>query len=577
MNDERAARWLSRDPDPTTRSELSALIEAGDEAEISRRFAGRLAFGTAGLRGVVGAGPSRMNRLVIRETSAGLADYLIATIPDAAARGVVVGYDGRIDSKVFAEDTAGVLAAKGLRVYLSDQEVPTPVCAFALKDREACAAVVVTASHNPPEYNGYKVYWKNGAQIIPPHDAGIAQAIDQAAAADEVPWIDLDEALAAERVSYFGDALIGRYLDRVAALSVYTDRGNRASLAIAYTPLHGVGAKAAEAILRRVGFLAVSTVSSQREPDGHFPTVRFPNPEEPGAMDAVLALAKEHVAPLVLANDPDADRLAVAVRKADGDYRQLTGDQVGILLGLDRVEALGGEGSCVAMTVVSSQLLGVAAKARGASAEETLTGFKWIMNAGLARQAEGTRCLFGYEEALGYCVGDVVHDKDGISAAMCFAELAAELAAQGETVLSRLEAIYREFGLYVTGQRSLALDPSRDVAEPTIGDKLRARRPDEVAGRQVEAWVDLSVGKRYGDRGVETPVSLPPSDVLIYHLADGARIVVRPSGTEPKIKCYYELRVVMADDEAFAAAEARAAMLLTSLIATHQEELADLG
>lgn len=573
-------RWLARDPDPKTRAELQALVTAGDSAELEQRFSGRLEFGTAGLRGVVGAGPQRMNRLVIRETSAGLADYLLAQQPDAAKRGVVLGYDGRTDSQVFAEDAASVLAARGLKVYLADQKVPTPVCAFALKHFSAIAAVVVTASHNPPEYNGYKVYWENGAQIVPPHDGGIAAAIEKAAAADEIQGVDLAAALADGRVEHFGDVLIATYLAEVAELSVHATRGNRDKLVIAYTPLHGVGARCTEAVLKTAGFAQVHTVASQREPDGAFPTVRFPNPEEPGAMDATLALASEVGAKLVLANDPDADRLAVAVPTAAGGYRQLSGDQVGVLLGLDRVDAAraaGIEDGFVVATVVSSQLLGVAARAQGVDAEETLTGFKWIMNRALERQAAGEgRCLFGYEEALGYCVGTLVHDKDGISAALCFAELAAELDAKGETVLGRLEAIYRQHGLYVTRQKSLALDPHRDPAEQSLGDKLRAAKPKAVAGRDVRSLTDLRVGRRYLANGSEESVKLPSSDVLTFHLDGGARVIVRPSGTEPKVKCYYELCVQMGADESFAAAETRAAGLLDELVDAHQAELAAL-
>lgn len=567
--DERVKRWIERDPEPVTRDELTSLAEAGRQDELDQRFAGRLAFGTAGLRGVVGAGPMRMNRLVVRETSAGLASYLLEQLEGAAERGVVVGYDGRTDSEVFARDTACVLAASGLRVYLADQKVPTPVCAFALRDRGACAAVVVTASHNPPEYNGYKVYWENGAQIIPPHDRGIAEAID-AAATRELPWADLEGAIEAGQIERFGDALVARYLDRVAALSVHADKGNRASFAIAYTPLHGVGARCTETILAKAGFAKVATVAEQREPDGSFPTVRFPNPEEPGAMDAVVALGESVGAPLVLANDPDADRLAVAVR-TDAGYRALTGDQIGVLLGYDRLRSLGDGPRCVVTTIVSSQLLGVVARAAGAEFEQTLTGFKWIMNVGLAREAEGVRCLFGYEEALGYCIGDVVADKDGISAAMCFAELAADLDAEGSSVMALLERIYREHGLYVTRQKSLAIDPDQDV---TIGDRLRQQRPRFVAGRAVEALVDLGEGKRHEADGSESEVGLPASDVLVFYLDGGARVIVRPSGTEPKVKCYYELRIDVGDDEAFAAAEERAEKELVALIEAHQAELA---
>jgi phosphomannomutase len=418
--DERIERWLSRDPDPTTRAELIALAESGDTEEIARRFAARLAFGTAGLRGVVGAGPMRMNRLVVRETSAGLGGYLIDTLENAKKRGVVVGYDARPDSRAFAEDCASVLTGCGIRVYLADTCLATPACAFALRALGACCAVVVTASHNPPEYNGYKVYWENGAQIIPPHDSGIAAAIDEAAR-NQIPWCEAAEAETTGLLEHFGQPLIERYLAGVLRISHRGPRPGRDDVVVAYTPLHGVGAALTETVLKRSGF-TVHTVAEQREPDGRFPTVRFPNPEEPGAMDAVIALARQQDADVAIANDPDADRLAGAIRVAKGDYRMLSGDQMGVLLGLDRLSAdREPQTALLANTVVSSQLLRIAAEAKGAKTCETLTGFKWIVNAGLAEaERKGLRFIFGYEEALGYTIGSLVRDKDGISAALCF-------------------------------------------------------------------------------------------------------------------------------------------------------------
>ncbi|MBI3179017.1 MAG: phospho-sugar mutase, partial [Deltaproteobacteria bacterium] len=497
--------------------------------------------------------------------------YLLAQVPDAAIRGVIIGFDGRRNSRVFAEDAATVLAAMGVRVWLTDRETPTPVCAFAVTSLGTAAGVVITASHNPPEYNGYKVYWQNGAQIIPPHDQGIAAAINTAAQC-ELPWCDLAAAKRGGNVRLVGDDLVESYLQGVAALSRGRAKAERAGLAIAYTPLHGVGARVAEQALRRAGFTAVFTVVAQREPDPRFPSVRFPNPEEPGAMDMVLTLAREQRAALACANDPDADRLAVAVRTPAGDYRQLTGDQVGALLA-HVLLASAPPRSAVATTVVSSRLLSVMARSRGVGYFETLTGFKWIANAALARQAKGERFLFGYEEALGYTIGDLVRDKDGISALVLFAELAADCAAQGETVLDRLEAIYREHGLYLTAQESLALAAHR--RGPTIGERLRARPPESVGGRAVLGWTDLVAGRRV-HAGRTEPVDLPPSDVLIYELDGGARVVVRPSGTEPKLKCYYEVRETLAARESFAAGETRARVQLLSLMQAHQREIAAL-
>ncbi len=568
--DPRVAAWLRRDPDPFTRAELKRLVDAGDTAGVERAFAGRLEFGTAGLRGVLGPGPARMNRLVVRETTAGLARHLVATVDRAAERGVVIGYDGRVLSRELAHDTACVLAACGIRARLFDRMLPTPICAFAVRELEAAAGVMVTASHNPPEYNGYKVYWENGAQIIPPHDTGIAAEIDRAAR-EEIPWRELDDARTAGLVEMLGPEILARYLAGVASLSIHPRSPARARLRIAYTPLHGVGAVVAEAALAAAGFGEVRTVASQREPDGRFPTVRFPNPEEPGAMDAVLALGEDMRADLAMANDPDADRLAVAVRRPEGGFRVLTGNEVGVLLGWDRIAQATPRG-LVVTTIVSSRQLGALARARGVGYAETLTGFKWIANEGLRREAQGERFVFGYEEALGYTVGGLVRDKDGVSALVCFAEMAASLAARGETVLDLLETLAREVGLYVTAQRSLALAPGA----PRPGDVLRKSPPAAIAGRRVERSVDVLAGTARTAGGRTEQIALPSSDVLVYELAGDARVVVRPSGTEPKLKCYYELRETVGAAEAMGAAEARARAGLDALVREHQAELTAL-
>jgi phosphomannomutase len=557
--------WLERDPDPDTRHEVEQLVASGDREELEERFSHRLAFGTAGLRGVIGAGPSRMNRLVVRETTAGLAVYLLQQIPDAAERGVVVGFDARRDSRVFARDAAGVLSARGIRVHLTDREQPTPICSFAVKALGAAAGIVVTASHNPPEYNGYKVYWENGAQIIPPHDAGIAAEIEKAAQ-EPVPWKEPD-------VHLIKEDIVEHYLEGVRGLSIHQPDPLRTDFTIAYTSLHGVGTNVALKALAQAGFRDFHTVASQCEPDGRFPTVHFPNPEEPGVMDAVLALAKDVSAELAFANDPDADRLAVAVRKPDGSYRMLTGDQLGVLLAADILE-LATDPITVATTIVSSRMLGIMAAEKGVDYVETLTGFKWIVNQALERERKGFRFAFGYEEALGYTVGSLVPDKDGVSAMVAFAEMAVACRRKGMTVLDRLEGLYRRYGLFMTAQRSLALDPS--ATGPSLGDKLRLSPPEIIAGRKVESVLDVERGeRRFGDGRTE-PSPFPPSDVLVYELSGKARVVVRPSGTEPKIKCYYEIREDLTAEESFDAAEGRARTALQEIIEMHQKELAAL-
>lgn len=558
---ERAKAWLAEDPDAETRAELSALIEASGDAggdELEARFGGRLQFGTAGIRGVLGAGPMRMNRVVVRRVSAGLADYLINTVDGARERGIVVAYDGRRNSEVFADDAARVFRGKGFRVFLGDIVLPTPVCAFAVLDRRAAAGIMVTASHNPPEYNGYKVYWKNGAQIIPPHDLGISAAIDRVGRTDELAMPD-------HEADMIGGELQWRYLDGVRNLAVHPDAAARAKLTIAYTPLHGVGAICVEAALADAGFDDVHTEPSQREPDGAFPTVPFPNPEEDGAMDRVLALAAEKHADLVLANDPDADRLAVAI--PDGDaYRMLSGDQIGVLLAdYLLTEGTGdrrGDRRLVATTIVSSQLLGKMAEQVGVDYRETLTGFKWIANAAIDH---GGTMVVGYEEALGYSVGDLVRDKDGVSAAVTFAEMTAWDKARGHSIDDRLDAIYRKYGLYLTEQVSLVRPGAEGLAEiAAVMERFRTAPPERIGEWAVTERSDIA----RGDRG------LPKSNVLVFFLEGGRRVIMRPSGTEPKLKSYYEVREPVADGEPLAAAVERAEASLAALRDAHQALIA---
>jgi len=562
---ERARAWLAQDPDPETRAELEALI-AGDPEALVTRFAGRLEFGTAGIRGVLGAGPTRMNRVMVRQVSAGLADYLLATVDGAAKRGVIVGHDARHNSRIFAEDAARVLLGKGIRVYLFGRDVPTPVTAFAVRALRAAGGVMVTASHNPPEYNGYKVYWENGAQIIPPHDEGIAAAIAQVGPTDQLTMPELDEQREADRLADLGTPIERAYLDGVRSLAVHHDAGKQAGLTIAYTAMHGVGARFAEAALREAGHDAVHSEPSQREPDPDFPTVAFPNPEEKGAMDRVNALAAEVGADLVMANDPDADRLAVAVPHGAG-YRMLSGDQIGVLLA-DYLLAEGPKGDrVVACSIVSSQLLGVMARALGVTFLQTLTGFKWIANAAMAHQAaHGGRFVMGYEEALGYTCGELVKDKDGVSGAVMFAELASVAKLRGETVLGRLASIYRRHGLFLTEQVSLTRPGAEGLTEiAALMSRFRDAPPAEVGGHAVTEAHDLTAGA----------LGLPPANVLLYYLDGGRRIVMRPSGTEPKLKCYYEVRETMAEGEEVDAALPRARAALSQLRDAHQAMVTD--
>jgi len=566
---ELAEAWLAEDPDPKTVAELRALLaacDAGDAAahkDLAERFTGALEFGTAGLRGILGAGPQRMNRVLVRKVSAGLAAYLLAHVPDARQRGVVIGRDARHLSREFSEDTARVLGGAGIRSYLAHRPWPTPMTAWAVTARGACAGVMVTASHNPPAYNGYKVYWGNGAQIIPPHDTGIAAAVAQIGRSDQLAMPGLDELRAAGTVVDLTEALHDDYLAKIVALRASPEVDGRA-LVIAYTPLHGVGARSVEPGLAQAGFPQVHTEPSQREPDPEFPTVAFPNPEEKGAMDRVLALAAKVSADLVLANDPDADRLCMAVPDGAG-YRVLTGDQTGALLADYLLEVGPKDRRMVATTIVSSQLLGFLAEKAGADYREVLTGFKWIGNAAMEyEKATGGRFVMGYEEAIGFSVGPLVRDKDGVSAALIIAELAAWNRARGRSVLDHLDDIYRRIGLFVTEQVSLTRPGADGLAEIREAmTRFRGAPPRELAGQPVEAVVDLARGEG----------GLPPSDVLVFKLAGGRRVIMRPSGTEPKLKSYYEVRVEVAAGEPIAAARGRGLAELARLRDAHQQLL----
>ena len=564
---QQAQRWIAHDVDELTREELRAAVDRGDVDDLADRLAGSLEFGTAGLRGVLGAGCNRMNRAVVIRTTAGLAAYLLAQGADAASRGVVVGYDARHMSREFAEDAACVLAAAGVVTHLFPDRCTTPQTAFATTFLGAAAGVMVTASHNPPEYNGYKVYSANGAQIITPQDKGIAAAIDLVAPACDVPRLALAEALDRGLVREVQNDVTEQYLQQVDRLVPH--RGARDAMRIVYTAMHGVGYATASAALLRAGFDGVVPVVEQVQPDGNFPTVRFPNPEEPGAMDLSFRLAELTHADLIIANDPDADRLSIAVPKPEGGYVQLTGNQVGVLLGNYVIESAVSPPAdrLVVTTIVSSPMLGTIAAAKGIRFAETLTGFKWIANEAIALEKEtGTTFVFGYEEALGYTVGTAVRDKDGVSAAAVFAHLAAHCREQGRTVLEELERLHRQYGLYLSRQCSLwlkGIDGAERIAARMAA--LRAEPTSVVGGLKVVAVRDYqSRQKRTADGRVE-PIALPPSNVLAFDLEGGNRAIARPSGTEPKLKFYLDVREAVEVGEPMAAAVARATARLDQL------------
>jgi phosphomannomutase len=524
-----ARAWLVDDPDPETRAELLAILDAGDIAELSDRFGARLEFGTAGLRGALGAGPNRMNRVVVTRAAAGLSAYLTAR----GGRSVVVGFDARHKSDAFARDTAEVVEGAGMHALVLPRPLPTPVLAFAIRHLGADAGVMVTASHNPPQDNGYKVYLGDGSQIVPPADAEISAEIDAVGPLAGVPRGDGWETL--------GEDVLDAYLGRVAGLVA---DGSPRDLRIVYTPLHGVGRDVVLAAFDRAGFPAPTVVARQADPDPDFSTVSFPNPEEPGAIDLALAAAGEHDADIVLANDPDADRCAVAVPDPDAaaGWRMLRGDEVGALLATHLVRREPALTGTFAASIVSSSLLGRIAAAHSLGYRETLTGFKWIS------RVEGLR--YGYEEALGYCVDPAaVRDKDGISAALLVAELAAILKADGRTLRDLLDDIAREHGLHATDQLSARFTDLTDIDAAMTG--LRSAPPTSLGGRAVTSVEDLAVGS----------ADLPPTDGLRYRLERDGRVIVRPSGTEPKLKCYLETVVPVADGDVAAARRTATASL----------------
>jgi len=561
-----AQEWIRDDVDAADQAELTALVERAHAeepdggpalAELRDRFSGTLEFGTAGLRGAMAAGPNRMNRAVVIGAAAGLGRYLLNALEraDGGAPRVVVGFDARHRSADFAADTAAVLTAQGIEVHLMPSPLPTPVLSFAVRHLDADAGVMVTASHNPAADNGYKVYLGGrvvtdagqGAQIVPPYDALIAEQIAAVGPASAVQrasggWTVLEP------------SIVDQYVNAVLSLSDGAPR----DLRIVTTSLHGVGGQVLARVLAEAGFPDVVPVPEQLEPDPDFPTVVFPNPEEKGAIDMAIAVARESGADVVIANDPDADRCAVAVRDArstsHNGWRMLHGDEVGALLGDDIARRAAaapapGQPATLANSVVSSRLLASIARRNGLAHATTLTGFKWI--------ARTPDLAFGYEEALGYCVDPAtVRDKDGISAALLVAQLANRLKAEGRSLVDRLDDLAREHGFYVTDQLSVRFEDLAGI--PATMARLRSEPPQTLAGSDVVDVLDLSEGGE----------GLPPTDGMRLMTKDGTRVIVRPSGTEPKVKCYLEVVLSVAPDASEAAlteARARARATLATL------------
>ena len=534
---DKAKAWLAQDPDPVTRAELELVIQNEDLAELESRFGSRLEFGTAGLRGELGAGSNRMNRVLVAQAAAGLGRYLLAKETNPSA---VIGFDGRVNSDIFAKDSAEVLAGMGIKVFLLDQMCPTPLISFGTRSLGVSAGIMVTASHNPPRDNGYKVYLGgdfNGSQIITPVDAEIAKQIEFVAETET--FSSLTKSTDYEVI---GNQLREDYLQSVLQVA---GKVIKKSLKVVYTPMHGVGWATIEPLFARAGSEALITVDQQLQPDGDFPTVAFPNPEEPGALDLAMALASDYNADLIIANDPDADRVALAL-PTDSGWQRLTGDQVGLILA-DEIASKATSGT-LACSIVSSSALKSVAKAHGLDFKETLTGFKWI--------SKIPNLIFGYEEALGYCIDpEHVADKDGISAALLLSNIARREAAQGRTLWDLLADLGAKYGYYATGQISIRVKDIAIIAKAM--SVIRTNPPKELAGQSV-VFTDLALG---------TP-DLLPTDGLRFDLANGGRVIIRPSGTEPKLKCYLE---TVADSDAVAKE------LLLTLTQSCRELLADFN
>ncbi|MPY11690.1 phospho-sugar mutase [Arthrobacter bussei] len=534
--------WAAADPDPRTADELRTLVgqvrdggaaAAAAEQDLRDRFSGPLAFGTAGLRAALGAGPNRMNRVVVRRAAAGVAAHVLDLAAGSYVPRAVVGFDARHNSRVFAEETAAILTAAGIETFLMPTELPTPVLAYAIRTLACEVGIMVTASHNPPQDNGYKVYLggraveedARGVQIVAPHDSGIAAHIEAVGTLSDI-------ALAPAGWTVLPGSIEADYVSAVAALADPASTARK--LRIVLTPLHGVGGRTAQAVLSEAGFDDVTVVHRQAEPDPDFPTVAFPNPEEPGALDLALELAQETGADLVIANDPDADRVALAAREpSTGVWRMLRGDEVGSLLGLhlaarltsggrDTPSAGAGARGVFANSIVSSRLLGRIAAVSGIDHAQTLTGFKWIARVhGLS---------FGYEEALGYCVApELVRDKDGISAGLLLAELAAATKADGRTLFDLLDDAFLVHGLHSSDQLSVRVGSLGLLG--AMMNRLRENQPSSFAESPVTTAEDLAQGSAH----------LPPTDGLLYVTQDETRVIIRPSGTEPKLKCYLEV------------------------------------
>lgn len=552
--------WLSEAFDPDTRNELQELINKGERDELYDRFYKDLEFGTGGIRGKIGAGTNRMNKYVVGMATQGLANYIIQQIPTPEDRKVVIAYDSRNFSKEFAEETAQVLAGNGIKAYLFDELRPTPLLSFAVRYLNATAGVVITASHNPKEDNGYKVYWSDGAQIVPPHDRNIINEVKKITSIEQVKRISLEEAEKQGLLEIIGESVDIAYLDAIKKLSIIPkiDHARGAEIKIIYTPLHGTGIKLVPRALKEWGFTNLKICAEQAQPDGNFPTVKSPNPEEPVALLPALDFAKEQEGDILLANDPDCDRLGVVCRQPDGEYKIITGNQLSSMLCYFILSQLQKQGRlperpAVVTTIVTTRMVEKIAKSFGAHTEYTLTGFKWICEKVRLWESDSTEgsspkysFVYGTEESLGHVVGTCVRDKDGVIAACVTAELALWTKTQkNKTLLEFMDELYQQYGIFTEETHSIYLTGAegQKIIE-NIMESLRESPPKEIGGVAVEYITDVKLGRHINAKTGEkiSDVNLPVSNVLMFTLAGGHTVVARPSGTEPKIKLYFLLQ-----------------------------------
>lgn len=548
---ERYKQWLdSPIIDEATKEELRSI--AGDEKEIEDRFYKDLEFGTGGLRGIIGAGSNRINRYTVGKATQGLANYIKSQGKDAMDRGVAIAYDSRRCSSEFANHAALVLNANCIKTYIYEELQPTPILSYTVRSLGTIAGIVVTASHNPPEYNGYKVYWEDGAQVTNNRDVEIIREVKKVEDFSSVKLMDEEEAKKKGLYNIVGQDIIDSYIAKVKALSVNKDiiREMGSDLKIVYTPLHGSGNKPVRRVLKELGFKHVSVVPEQEHPDPNFSTVRYPNPEERESLELAIELAKKEGADIVIGTDPDCDRVGVVVRNRDGEYIGLTGNQVGALLVEYYLGALKAEGrlphdAIVIKTIVTSELGAEIAKHYGAEVVNTLTGFKFIC--GKIREFEETgygTFVFGYEESYGYLAGDFVRDKDGVIASMLICEMAAYYKSKGMTLYDALEDIWDRFGYYRDELRTITLVGKEGMEKiKSIMEGLRRDQPHEMAGVEVEEIEDYLESRKVNlTTGEESSIDLPKSNVLKYKLVDDSWFAIRPSGTEPKIKLYFSVK-----------------------------------